>query len=54
MLVVTLIVNTADAASVGDVLTGYYDDQICALVARLEAYDPPLLAQIRSDAFRPE
>jgi NACHT domain len=51
VLIATLIANAADAASVGDVLTEYYDDQICALVTRLEADDPPLLAQIRSDAF---
>jgi hypothetical protein len=35
----------------GDALAGYYDDQIGALVARLEADDPALLAQIRGDAF---
>ena len=32
-------------------LADYYDDQICALVARLEGEEPPLLAQIRSEAF---
>jgi len=32
-------------------LADYYDDEICSLVARLEADDPPLLAQIRSDAY---
>jgi hypothetical protein len=41
----------ADALEVAEALAGYYDDQICALVARLEADDPPLLAQIRSEAF---
>ena len=51
VLFVTLIANAADAAPVADVLAGYYDDQISALVARLEADDPPLLAQIRSDAY---
>ncbi len=51
VLTVTLISAAADATPVADVLAGYYDDQICALVARLEADDPPLLAQIRSDAF---
>ncbi len=51
VLIVTLIVNAADATPAADVLAGYYDDQICALVARLRAYDPPLLAQIRSDAY---
>jgi NACHT domain len=51
VLTVTLIAAAADAAPVADGLAGYYDDQICNLVARLEADDPPLLAQIRSDAF---
>jgi hypothetical protein len=32
-------------------LVDYYDDEICALVARLQADDRPLLTQIRSDAF---
>jgi len=40
-----------DVAAVAGELAGYYDDQVCALVARLETEDPPLLAQIRSDAF---
>jgi hypothetical protein len=39
--------STPEAAA----LAGYYDDEICALVARLEADDPPLLTQIRADAF---
>jgi hypothetical protein len=51
VLIVTLITHAADADPVADELAGYYDDQICALVARLEADDPPLLAQIRSDAY---
>lgn len=34
-----------------DVLVDYYDGQIGALVARLEAADKPLLAQIRSEAL---
>jgi hypothetical protein len=51
VLVVTLITNVADAAPVADVLAGYYDDQISVLVGRLEGDDPPLLAQIRSDAY---
>jgi hypothetical protein len=50
VLIVTVITNVADAAPVAEVLAGYYDDQIGALVARLEADDPPLLAQIRSEA----
>jgi hypothetical protein len=40
-----------DAAQYAEALAEYYDDQICSLVARLEAQDPPLLAQIRSEAF---
>ena len=40
-----------DAAALSGALAGYYDDQICALVARLEGEEPPLLAQIRSEAF---
>jgi hypothetical protein len=51
VLIVTLIANAADAAPIAEMLAGYYDDQICALVARLEADDPPLLAQVRSDAY---
>lgn len=39
-----------DASAAIEVLVNHYDDQVCALVARLEADDPPLLAQIRSDA----
>jgi uncharacterized protein YidB (DUF937 family) len=40
-----------DSTSLAEALAGYYDDQICSLVARLEAEEPPLLAQIRSEAF---
>lgn len=48
VLSLTLIMTEPDLAMA---LTSYYDDEICALVARLEADDPPLLAQIRADAF---
>jgi hypothetical protein len=51
VLIVILTANAPDAAPVAGVLADYYDDQISALVARLEADDPPLLAQIRSDAY---
>jgi hypothetical protein len=51
VLTVTLISNAADLTPVADILAGYYDDQIRALVRRLEADDPPLLAQIRSEAY---
>ena len=40
-----------DTATFAEAVASYYDDQICALVARLEAEQPPLLAQIRSEAF---
>lgn len=51
--VLSLTVTAADsgAAPFAETLAGYYDDQICALVARLEADDPPLLAQIRGEAL---
>ena len=51
ILSLTLAVADPDAAWFAEALAEYYDDQICALVARLEADDPPLLAQIRSEAF---
>jgi hypothetical protein len=40
-----------DAIPFAGVLADYYDDQICSLVARLETEEPPVLAQIRSEAF---
>jgi hypothetical protein len=51
VLTLTLIANAPNAAAVADDLAGYYDDQICELVTRLEADDPPLLGQIRSGAY---
>lgn len=51
VLVLTLTTADARAAQFAEALAGYYDDQVCALVARLKADDPPLLAQIRSEAF---
>ena len=47
----SLTAADSGAAPFAEALAGYYDDQICALVARLEADDAPLLAQIRSEAF---
>jgi hypothetical protein len=47
----TLTILDADAAPFAATLADYYDDQICALVASLEADDPKLLAQIRLEAF---
>jgi NACHT domain len=51
--VLSLTLTSADAGAAGfaEALADYYDDQARALVARLEADDPPLLAQIRSEAF---
>jgi hypothetical protein len=43
--------RTADAHQFAEVLVSYYDDQVCALVARLESDDPKVLPQIRRDAF---
>jgi len=51
VLALTLSAAGADASAAIEVLVNHYDDQVCALVARLEADDPPLLAQIRSEAF---
>ena len=50
-LSLTLTADGPGTGLAGDALAGYYDDQIGALVARLEADDPALLAQIRGDAF---
>jgi hypothetical protein len=50
-LQLTLGAVAPDAAAFGEALAGYYDDQICDPVARLEGGEPPLLAQIRSEAF---
>lgn len=47
----TVTTADPDAAAFAGALAEYYDDQICGLVARLEAEEPPLLAQIRSEAF---
>jgi uncharacterized protein YidB (DUF937 family) len=47
----TLSAAGPDTAGFAKALADYYDEQICALVARLEGEEPPLLAQIRSEAF---
>lgn len=51
--VISAILSSAhsDFAQAAEALPDYYDEQICAVVARLEADDPKLLAQIRSEAF---
>ncbi len=41
----------AAGPAVAEALTDHYDEQIGALVARLEAADPPKLAQIRQEAL---
>jgi NACHT domain len=48
-----LTLSTADPAvsQFGPPLAEFYDDQICSLVARLEAAEPAMLAQIRSEAM---
>ena len=51
VLSLTIAAAGPDAAAFADSLAEYCDDQIGTLVARLEADDPPLLAQIRSEAF---
>ena len=50
-LQVALSAAAPGAGAFGEALAGYYDDQVCALVARLEGQEPPVLAQIRSEAF---
>ncbi len=51
VLSLTLINADRDTAPFAATLAGYYDDQIRALVDRLESEDAGLLAQIRSEAF---
>jgi hypothetical protein len=46
----TRTLATADPGAAAT-LTDFYDDQICAMVGRLESAGLPLLTQIRSDAF---
>ena len=48
-----LTLSTASPAvsQFGPPLAEFYDDQICSLVARLEAAEPAMLAQIRSEAM---
>ena len=51
VIALTLTVGAPGAGPAAGVLAGYYDDQICALVARLGVYEPAALAQIRAEAF---
>lgn len=51
VLHLTLVSGDPDAASFARMLVDYYDDQISALVARLEADDRKPLEQIRLEAF---
>lgn len=47
----TISMIVPDAALLAEAFADYYDDQIGALVARLEGSDSSLLPQIRSEAF---
>lgn len=47
----TLNVTEPDTEMFVDKVVDYYDDRICALVARLESRDSQLLSTIRSEAF---
>jgi hypothetical protein len=47
----TLSTADPDVSQFGPPLAEFYDDQISALVARLEAAEPAMLAQIRSEAM---
>src|SRR5690242_1588410 len=47
----TLEATAPDAVHFAEGLARYYDDEIYALVARLKADNPPLLATIRNEAF---
>ena len=47
----TLDEESPELAAVGVELFGFYDEQICELVGRLEGSKSPLLAQIRAEAF---
>lgn len=49
--VLAQILVAGGASASADGLVGYYDDQICALVARVEADEPAVLAQIRDEAL---
>jgi hypothetical protein len=51
VIALTLTVGAPEAGPAACLVAGYYDDQICALVARLGAYEPAVLAQIRAEAF---
>jgi hypothetical protein len=47
----TLSIATPEAGPAAEALAEHYDDEICALAARLSVYEPQLLAQIRGEAF---
>jgi NACHT domain len=46
----TVSTAAADMAGVASVLFKYYDNEVCALVGRLEGAEPAILAQIRGEA----
>ena len=47
----TLALALPGASSFAESLIDFYDDQICSMVARLQASDPAMLTQIRSEAL---
>jgi hypothetical protein len=47
----TLALGGPELAPAAEALLDYYDDKICEIVARLEAHEPTLLAQIRNEAL---
>jgi len=51
VIALALTVGAPEARPAAYLVAGYYDDQICALVARLGVYEPAVLAQIRAEAF---
>jgi len=51
VVALTLTLGAPETGPAAEVMAGYYDDQICALVARISVYAPQDLAQIRAEAF---
>jgi hypothetical protein len=50
-LVVAAKFPATDTAAIADILYDYYNHEVCAIVARLEGYDPDILQQLRTKAF---
>ena len=51
VVALTLTLGAPETGPAAEVMADYYDDQICALVARISVYAPQDLAQIRAEAF---